>query len=129
MNRKIVTIVLAIVLIAGFFLPLSGSSSSSAFDIVKGPSYGSGVEALLMKYLWALVPISGLMLLVGALNNGNYFLGRGLWTWLPLLALLYFIVKPAIDGAKIGNLVKDFGIGYWVMLGGSLILALYNPRS
>jgi hypothetical protein len=128
MDRKIFTVVLAIVLIASFFLPLYSAGGVSAFDIVKGPSYGNGIEVMLMKYLWILIPLSGLMLLIGAMNNDNYILGRGIWAWLPLLALLYIIIRPIIDGAKIGDMIKLFGVGMWVMLVASLILAFYNPR-
>lgn len=130
MNRKLFTIILAVVLIASFFLPIGTSGSTSAFDAVQAPSYGTGIENLLMKYLWLLVPVSGLMLLIGALNNGNYFLGRGLWGFLPLLAVAYLLVRPIIDGgADIGDMIKGFGVGMWMMLVGSLVLAIYHPKS
>jgi len=76
MNRKLLTIILAVVLIASFFLPVWSISSTSAFDAVQATSYGTGIENMLMKYLWIIFPLSGIMLLIGALNNGNYFLGR-----------------------------------------------------
>ncbi len=129
MNRKMVTIILAIVLIGSFFLPLFSTSSGSAFDVIKAPSYGTGAEALLAKYIWIVMPLSGLMLLIGAVNNGNYFLGRALWAWLPLLAMLYIIVRPVIDGVKIGDLIKTFGVGFWAMLVASIAVAFYNPRN
>jgi len=129
MNRKIVTIVLAVALIAGFFLPLNQVSSASAFDVVKAPSYGmTDIQFLLAKYLWILIPLSGVILLIGALNNGNYFLGRGIWTLLPLLAILYIILKPIIDGYKIGDMIKGFGVGMIVMTVFSLILAVFHPK-
>jgi hypothetical protein len=47
------------------------------------------------------------MLLVGGVNNGNYPLGRGLWTALPLLTILFlFIGAPVIDGQSIGDVFK-----------------------
>lgn len=131
MNRKILTIVLAVMLIASFFLPLGNHTSTSPFDIVQGPSYGSEIEALLMKYGWLLIPLSGVMLLIGALNNGNYFLGRGLWCFLPLLALLYLIIRPiTLLGGRfdIGGLVKGLGVGTWVALVASLVLVFYWPK-
>ncbi|HEV7779903.1 MAG TPA: hypothetical protein VGO58_01485 [Chitinophagaceae bacterium] len=127
MNRKILTIILAIAIIAGFFLPLSNAGSTSAFDAVQAAYPVSGVEAILMKYLWILVPVSGLLLLIGALNNEQYAPARVLWAVLPLLALAYIIVRPVIEGMDIGAMVKSFGIGFWVMLGGALILAIYHP--
>ena len=131
MNRKVLTIVLAVLLIVSFFLPLCSHTNTSPFDIVQGPSYGNEIEGYLLKYGWLLIPISGLMLLIGALNNGNYFLGRGLWTILPLLALLYLIIRPVTlmgDGFDFGGLIKGLGIGTWVALVASLVLALYQPR-
>lgn len=131
MNRKILTIVLAVLLIASFFLQIGTANSTTPFDIVKGPSYGSELEALLMKYLWILIPLSGVILLIGALNNGNYFLGRGLWAFLPLLALLYLIIRPlTVIEARfdIGGLIKGLGIGTWITLVSSLVLAFYWPK-
>ena len=131
MNRKIITIVLSLALIASFFLPVGASGSTSAFDIVKGPSYGSSTELMLLKYAWILIPVSGLILLIGAINNENYFLGRGLWAILPLLTLLFLIAWPIVqsDGKlDIGALVKGFGIGLWVALVSSLLLAFVWPR-
>ena len=132
MSRKIFTVILSVALIASFFLPISSlSSSGSAFDIVKGPSYGSSVELMLTKYLWILIPVSGLILLIGALNNENYFLGRGLWAILPLLSLAYLIAWPLLQSGvkvQVGDLVKSFGIGLWVALGASLLLAIVWPR-
>lgn len=128
MNRKILTLLLSVALIASFFLPLSSVGSSSAFDIVQLPTYGSGIEVMLNKYLWLLIPVAGLILLIGALNNGNYAGGRGLWAVLPLLVVLYMIVKPVIDGVKIETLPKSFGIGFWVMIAASLVLAVYHPK-
>ncbi len=128
MNRKMLTIILAVVIIAGFFLPLSNAGGGSAFDAVQAPYPVSGVEAILMKYLWILVPVSGLLLLIGALNKEQYAPARILWAVLPLLALAYIIVRPITEGFKIGDMVKGFGVGLWVMLAGSLILAIYHPK-
>ncbi len=128
MNRKIITIILAIAIIAGFFLPLSSAGSGSAFDSVQAAYPVSGVEAILMKYLWILVPVSGLILLVCALNNEQYVPARFLWAILPFLALAYIIVRPVTEGMDIGDMVKTFGIGLWVMLGGALLLAVYHPK-
>lgn len=130
MNRKLFTIILAVVLIAGFFLPIGSSGSMSAFDVVQLPSYGTSIENMLMKYLWILIPLSGIMLLIGALNNGNYFLGRALWAILPLLALLYLLIRPMIDtDIDVMERIKEFGVGMWMMLVGSLVLAVYHPKS
>jgi len=131
MNRKTLTILLAVLLIASFFLPLGTARSTTPFDIVKGPSYGSEFEAILMQYLWILIPFSGLMLLLGALNNGKYILGRGLWTILPLVSLLYLFIRPlTVLGGRfdLGGLIKGLGVGTWIALVASLILVFYWPK-
>jgi|SRR5688572_3505992 len=124
MDKRMLTIILAIALIAAFFLDWGGGVS--AFDLVKSP-YGNW-----QKYLPLIIPVAGLLLLIGAVNNGNYPLGRGLLCWLPLLTVLYIlIVKPLIDGRAIGDIFKsagDWGIGWWITIVASLVLALYNPR-
>lgn len=133
MNRKILTIILAVLLIASFFLPMGASGSVSAFDLVKGPSLGNSLTAILMKYLWLAMPLSGLLLLIGAVNGENYFLGRGIWASLPLIALLFLLIGiPLIEGAAIGDIFKVifkmYGIGVWVALAASLVLAFYWPK-
>ena len=126
MDRKTLTIVLAVALIAGFFL--SWVLGISGYDIVsaKGGDW--------KKYIIALIPLCGLLLLVGAMNKGNYMLSRGLLTWLPLLAVIFFIILfPMIEGADIGNIFKTIGKGYgaglWVTIVASIVLAFYNPKA
>ena len=124
MDKKILTIVLAIVLIGCFFLAYTkGIAEQSGFEIVKSEAWGWE------KYVLILIPLSGVLLLVGALNNGNYPLGRNTLCWLPLLTVIFWIVGvPLIKGGDIGTGIKLIGIGLWITAGASLILALYNPR-
>jgi hypothetical protein len=128
MNKRILTIILGVVLIASFFLPLFSGVSISGFDMVKAPGSSGNIDLMVLKYIWIIFPLSGLMLLIGAANNGNYFLGRGLWAWLPLLAVIYIIVRPVIEGEKIGDMIKSFGVGFWVIVVASLVAAIYNPK-
>ena len=130
MDKKILTIVLAVILIGCFFLPYVSfmGMSASGYDAVFSDSGGDW-----QKYIPLLIPLSGLMLLIGAVNNGNYIIGRGLWAWLPLLTLLYMIIgKPLIDGAAIGDIFKmigkTYGMGLWGTIAASLVLAFYNPK-
>lgn len=127
MDRKTFTIVLAVALIASFFLPFFsfGGRGASALDMVtaKGGDWS--------KYLVLVFPICGLLLLLGELNN-NYVVSRSLLTWLPLLTVLFILfIHPLIKGADIGNVFKYFGRGYgaglWIMIASSLVLAFYNP--
>lgn len=131
MDKKILTIILAAVLVGCFFLPYYslGGINVSGYD-----SVFNGVGSDWQKYIPLLIPVSGAMLLIGALNNGNYVIARALWAWLPLLTILYWLIgSPLINGAAIGDIFKGlgkgFGIGLWVTIGASLVLAVYNPRS
>jgi hypothetical protein len=127
MDKKTLTIILAVVLIAGFFLPYlsSGPFSTagiSGFDFIKG---GGGKAD---KYILLLSPIAGLLLLVGAANNGNYTPSRGVLVLLALAGVLYLVIRSLIEGADIGQLFKMLGLGYWLSLAAALVLALYNPK-
>jgi hypothetical protein len=129
MDKKMLTIILAVVLIGCFFLPYWSGMGMS----VSGLDSVTGQGGNWQKYIFLLIPLSGVMLLIGALNNGNYPGGRAIWTWLPLLTVLYvLIVKPLIDGAAIGDIFKmigkGYGIGWWITIAASLVLALYNPK-
>ncbi|MCY7310656.1 MAG: hypothetical protein LH619_07750 [Chitinophagaceae bacterium] len=124
MDRKTFTIILAVALIASFFLPFS--AGVSAFDEVQSKN-GDW-----QKYLLLIFPICGLLLLMGELNKGNYIVSRSLLVWLPLLTILYFIfIGPLIKGADFGSIFKYIGKGYgaglWIAIVSSLVLAFYNP--
>jgi hypothetical protein len=137
MDRKKVTIVLALALIGSFFLPYLqyGPITASGFDLLTAPTIsGADKGLLIMKYIWLVIPVAGIMLLIGALNNGNYLLGRGIWAFLPLLTLFFVVALIFRDAKKIGanisisELAKNMGIGFWITLGLSLVLALYWPK-
>ena len=125
MDRKTLTIVLAIALIACFFLPI-GKAGGSMLDAVQA-KYGDW-----QKYLFLVFPLCGLLLLLGALK-GNYVISRSLLTWLPFLTILLLLfILPLIDGAKIDLIFQAFkfyGIGMWLAIVSSVVLAFYNPRS
>ncbi len=132
MDRKVLSILLGLALLVSFFLPYlsMGGASASGLDIVKNA--GDSREPV-MTYIWLIFPLSGLMLLIGALNNGNYPGGRALWLWLPFLALIYILfVYPLMNGVAFGDLFKSFGqgfgIGLWIALAASLVGILVNPK-
>jgi hypothetical protein len=122
MDRKTLTIVLALALLVAFFLQWGGGSG---FDSVTAK--GAGWK----QYILILIPLSALLLLLGSFN-GNYALGRGLLCVLPLLTVLFIlIIGPLIDGTSFNNVFKGFGkgfgVGLWITIVTSLILAFYNP--
>ena len=124
MDKKMLTIVLSVVLIGCFFLPYFKfmGMGASGYDMVF--SGGGNWE----KYILLLIRVPALLLLLGALNIGNYIGGRTLWTWLPLLTILYYIIRMVVEGLAVGDLFKVLGIGLWISLAASLVLALYNPK-
>lgn len=125
MNKKILSIILGAALAGSFFLDYGGGASG--LDIVQVP------VSDWHKYLYLVFPVCGLMLLVGALNNDNYFVARILWAVLPLLTVLFILVGiPLMNGVAIGDIFKmlgkGYGIGWWVTIGASLVLAVYHPK-
>lgn len=129
MNRKFLTIVMAVALLGGFFLPLIKDINISPFDIVTASGKSNDV---LMKYIWVLIPISAILLLIGALNNEQYILGRGIWAWLPFATIVFVLIRLYfIEGeSKVPFLefIKAFGVGFWIMFAASLILAFSWSR-
>jgi len=127
MDKKILTIILAVVLIGCFFLAYLSfmGQGISGYDMVfSGGGSGKGEWE---KYILLLIPLSGLLLLIGALT-GSYIGGRTIWCWLPLLTILYYLIRMVIEGAGVGDLFKIIGIGLWISLAASLVLAFYNPK-
>lgn len=128
MNKKIYSIVLGAIFIVAFFLPYISlfGFSISGLDLAKG---GTSWES----YVLFLIPLSGIMLLVGGLNNGNYPLGRGLWAVLPLLTVLFFLIGiPIIKGQGVSDVFKSlgkgYGIGLWLTIIASLAAVVYTPK-
>jgi len=130
MDRKTLSILLGVALIASFFLPFlqNNGRSVSMMDMVKMSAGGA------TKYLVLLIPISGLMLMIDGLKKGTYHLGRSLWAWLPLLTLLFIlIIEPMINGMQakqvFNMLGKGYGIGLWIAIVASVVAAFSNQRA
>ncbi len=128
MNRKTFTIVCGAVLLISFFLAYFSifGFNVTGYDMVfnKGGDW--------KRFILLLIPISGVLLLVGELM-GTYILDRGLLGWLPFLTVLFIIfISPLIDGASIGNIFKaigkGYGIGLWLTIVTSIALAFYKPK-
>ena len=132
MTRRIWTILVSLALIGCFFLAFfrNGNFSISAYDIVfKTP----GGEGQWEKYIWLLIPLSSILLLIGALNNGHYFISRTLFCWTPLFTVIFIIVrwyllqKEGNEIAGFGDFIKTIGEGLWATLGLSLLLSGCQP--
>lgn len=129
MDKKTLNIVLGAALLGSFFLAYFSlfGRSISGYDMATAP--GGDWK----QYLLLLIPLTGLLLLVGAFNNGNSILPGSLLSVLPLLTLLFImILNPLIDGREIGDIFKalgkGYGIGLWIAIAASLVLAFYRPR-
>ena len=130
MNKKMYSIVLGAILLIGFFLPYFSLFGFNMSGLKMATAEGGDWQ----QYLLFLIPLSGLMLLVGGLNNGNYPLGRGLWTALPLLTILFMVIgSPLIKGREFGeifeSLGKGYGIGLWLTIAASIAALVYNPKN
>lgn len=123
--------ILGVILVGAFFLAWFSIFGMSATGLDMVTAKGNDDW---QRYLVLLIPLSGLLLFLGAMNNGNYILGRGLLTWLPLLTLIYILIlAPVVKGAAFGDVLKGlgkgYGIGLWITIVASLVLVFYNPRA
>lgn len=137
-NDKNIIITVAAALVASFFMPwITMFGSINAWDIV----FGSAGELLntSFRYIAVIIPVSGILIIYGAaFNNGDYPVSRQLLFILPILTL---IVIAIVIGAKISdsggsmrgsdfeNLIKIFGIGFWLTLIGSIILPFLGEET
>ena len=113
----------AVILIASFFLPI-GTHASTTVWYCKGPSYGNEIGAMLFKYAWILIPFRSDAAYWGG-KHESYFLGRGIWAFLPWLRYCTCLSAPYPWWAAVWHHGYDqgFGVGTWMALVGSLVLA------
>lgn len=134
MNRKTLSIVLGVVLIASFFLPylnVAGIFKVSGLDIITGKGImGEASKGSAEKYIMLLTPIAGVLLLVGALNNENYPLGRPIIGVLALIGVLYLIIRGLMEGGGkgMGEVFRFLGMGFWLGLIAAIVVLAYNPK-
>jgi|GEM_PF-3297105 len=125
MDRRTLIIILGLALLVGFFLPYI--LNVSGFDLVKAK------DGDWTRFILLLIPISGLVLLLGSLDRGGRIRVSSFWTWLPLLTIIFFIfLMPLIEGVPFGSIFENFGkgwgVGLWITIVAALILAFYRPR-
>lgn len=133
-NKKIRIAIFSILLCSSFFMPwLSIFINVSASDIV----FSSLSENFISnwRYILLLIPISGIIALLGIIfNNGKYIIPPGLLFILPLLSIVILIVVFASKATENGvggsiesndalQLIKTLKIGFWI----SLICSIVFP--
>ena len=132
MDKKTVTVILSLALIVSFFLPLFsyGGLGLSGYRIVFGAGSSSGSA---VRFLWLLIPIIGIILLFGALDRGPGSSSDSL-SWVPIAVIIFFIVRTFIvvktaggEHYSLGEYVKTLGVGFWIALVASVLLAFYRP--
>jgi hypothetical protein len=130
-NNKRIVITIAAALIAAFFMPwLTFFVSLSAWDMIFGAA-GQYIDTAL-KYIVVVIPLTGALIVYGtAFNNEEYPISKGLLFRLPLCTLIVITIaiafKISAGGGQAGssgleNILKAFGIGFWLTLIGSIIL-------
>ncbi|HYF30909.1 MAG TPA: hypothetical protein VD993_07305 [Chitinophagaceae bacterium] len=130
-NKSIVAIVAGVLTVA-FFMPwIQLFFALSGWDIVIGKTQGE--DHLFVKLIMLLFPISGLLILFGAvLNNEKYPLPKSFLFKLPLWALIVLIVvlvikSNGLPGEAINGIFRILGVGFWLTLIAAVILPFVAP--
>jgi hypothetical protein len=136
MNKKTITIVLAIILIASFFLPYLSvpGYDFSGFHVAFGKDGMSGlVKGGKLLLLCLLIPLGGIVVLIDSLGDSSS--SNNLGYWMPLLGavilaiLMYTGMKPyAGSELTIGRFLGVMGYGFWITLGAAIGLLVNNNK-
>lgn len=126
MNKKTVNVVLALVLLAAFFLPYISflGTNINGFQIVFGKNGGEGIGGGRIMFLCLLIPIGSILILISALGEKSSTLQDYVF-WMPLIGIVFLTVMMYIQmnkGAQmagggdlsVGEYVKVMGYGYWI---------------
>jgi hypothetical protein len=130
MDRKTSTALIAIVLFGSFFMPFFTwqSFELNGFNFILSdhtPAY---------KYFLSVIPVLALVRILGALMSEHLVYVRKLLSWIPLITLVVIFIAIYINGNTGGNVFEDGGIfrntgmGFWLALSLSLLLAFDRPR-
>jgi hypothetical protein len=131
MNKRTLTTVLALILLACFFLPYFSDNTDkvSAFHVVFGKGDVPGVSGA-ERYLWLLIPIGAILLLFGE----DRFTG-GFAYWLPLLGLLYIVLRIIIEtmahsslGEAARAVFEIASYGFWISVLAAVLLVINKNR-
>ena len=131
MNKGILTIVLALILLACFFLPYFtiDTDKFSAFNIVFGNGKIQGADGS-ERFLWLLIPMGAIVLLFGGARTTP-----GFTYWLPLIGVLFIILRILIEGiarTSAGDafdiILKTATYGFWISLVAAVLLPFTKRR-
>ena len=126
MNRKTITLVLSFAVFSSFFMPLFEWHS---FEM-NGLNYVLSTHIAPYKYFLLLIPFSAVVLFFGALYGENYLLNGNLMSALPFLVSVFVLVMRYLtrESAASGNIFSEVSLGFWMMLGFSILLMLIKGK-
>jgi len=126
MNRKKITLLLSFAVFGSFFMPLFEWHS---FEM-NGLNYVLSTHIAPYKYFLLLIPFSAVVLFFGALYGENYLLNGNLMSALPFLVSVFVLVMRYLtrESAASGNIFSEVSLGFWMMLGFSILLMLIKGK-
>jgi hypothetical protein len=82
------------------------------------------------KYFLLLIPFSAVVLFFGALYDESYLLNRNLMSAVPFLVSVLVLVMKHLtrESASSGNIFSEVNLGFWMMLGFSMLLMLLKGK-
>lgn len=139
MDKKTISIILAILLIVAFFLPYISIPEAeiklSGYKIIFGKGGLFGSKGVLV-YLILLVPIGAVVALLTIFDDGSS--NSGLANWLSLIGIIYVTILMYSEMSKgatlaggsltISKFISVLGVGYWITLVASVLLPINNSR-
>ncbi|HWR32582.1 MAG TPA: hypothetical protein VN451_03610 [Chitinophagaceae bacterium] len=140
MDKKTLNIVLAVVLIVGFFLPYVSvmGFNLSGFNVVFGKGGLTGLSKGNFLFITLLVPLGAILVLAGTLGLDRS-LNAGYIFWMPLIGILYLAVRMYLEMSKgatgaggslgVGDFLSVMGYGFWITLAASVGLLVNKSRS
>jgi hypothetical protein len=82
------------------------------------------------KYFLLLIPFSAVVLFFGALNEENYLFSRNVMSTLPFVVSIFVLAMRYItrEANSDENLFSEIDLGYWMVLGFSILLLLSKGK-
>ena len=121
MNKRAVTLVLSMAIIASFFFPVFYWDSYE----MSGPNYILSIHVPTYKYLLLLAPFSMLLLFFSNAYQEFAFFNRRILVWIPLVSLtLVFATRYRtwVSSMPSETFLSTIGIGLWLMLFFAILL-------